>query len=146
MLIASIAAYYWPGSSPVEAPRSAPIVIDTQTADVVDDADLEWEQRAYDGAEERPSTGSGRTHAVRAAFGFCHAGGGSDCVVDGDTFHLGGEKVRIAGIDSPETHPARCAAEARLGEAATQQLHALLNSGAVTMSSIDRDRDNYGRR
>jgi endonuclease YncB( thermonuclease family) len=67
-------------------------------------------------------------------------------VVDGDTFYLGGEKVRIAGIDAPETHPPRCAEEARLGEAATQQLQALLNSGPVTMTSIDRDRDSYGRR
>jgi endonuclease YncB( thermonuclease family) len=67
-------------------------------------------------------------------------------VVDGDTFYVGGEKVRIAGIDAPETHPPRCAEEARLGEAATQQLQALLNSGAVTMTAIDRDRDRYGRR
>jgi endonuclease YncB( thermonuclease family) len=66
-------------------------------------------------------------------------------VVDGDTFYIGGEKVRIAGIDAPETHPSRCADEARLGNAATEQLHALLNSGAVTMTPIDRDRDRYGR-
>jgi len=66
-------------------------------------------------------------------------------VVDGDTFYLGGEKVRIAGIDAPETHPPRCADEARLGNQATEKLNALLNSGAVTMTSIDRDRDTYGR-
>ena len=66
-------------------------------------------------------------------------------MVDGDTFWMGGEKVRIAGIDAPETHPSRCEDEARLGNAATERLHALLNSGAVTMTSIDRDRDVYGR-
>jgi micrococcal nuclease len=88
----------------------------------------------------------GRTDgAVRADFGYCHAGGGTNCVVDGDTFYIGGEKVRIAGIDAPETHPPRCVEEARLGEAATAKLQALLNSGAVTMTSIDRDRDVYGR-
>jgi endonuclease YncB( thermonuclease family) len=80
-----------------------------------------------------------------AQFGFCHNGGGTNCVVDGDTFYVNGDKVRIAGIDTPETHPPRCAEEARLGEAATEKLHALLNSGAVTMTSVDRDRDTYGR-
>jgi micrococcal nuclease len=58
---------------------------------------------------------------------------------------MNGDKVRIAGIDAPETHPPRCTEEARLGEAATEKLQALLNSGAVTMTSIDRDRDTYGR-
>ena len=66
-------------------------------------------------------------------------------MVDGDTFWIGGEKVRIAGIDAPETHPSRCDEEARLGNAATDKLHELLNSGAVTMTNIDRDRDVYGR-
>ncbi len=82
---------------------------------------------------------------MRAAFGYCQWGGGTNCVVDGDTFWIGGEKVRIAGIDAPETHPSRCEYEARLGNAATGRLHALLNSGAVTMTTIDRDRDVYGR-
>ena len=82
---------------------------------------------------------------VNASFGYCQWGGGSNCVVDGDTFWIGGEKVRIAGIDAPETHPSRCEYEARLGNEATERLHALLNGGAVTMTSIDRDRDVYGR-
>ena len=82
---------------------------------------------------------------VRASFGYCYRGGGTNCVVDGDTFWIGGEKVRIADIDAPETHPPRCAYEAQLGNEATDKLHALLNSGAVTMTSIDRDRDVYGR-
>jgi micrococcal nuclease len=82
---------------------------------------------------------------VTASFDYCQWGGGSNCVVDGDTFWIGGEKVRIAGIDAPETHPSRCAEEARLGNAATDKLHELLNSGAVTVTSIDRDRDVYGR-
>lgn len=82
---------------------------------------------------------------VNASFGYCYTGGGTNCVVDGDTFWIGGEKVRIAGIDAPETHPSRCDYEAQLGNAATEKLHALLNSGAVTMTSIDRNRDIYGR-
>jgi endonuclease YncB( thermonuclease family) len=106
-----------------------------------DPADAEWERRGNDRAEERPSTSSGRT--VR--FDFCHVGGGTNCVVDGDTFYIGGAKVRIAGIDTPETHPPRCSREAQLGDQATQKLQALLNSGAVTITGIDRDRDTYGR-
>ena len=86
-----------------------------------------------------------RNDAVRASFSYCYRGGGTNCVVDGDTFWIGGEKVRIAGIDAPETHPPRCQYEAQLGEQATEKQHALLNSGAVTMTSIDRDRDRYGR-
>jgi len=79
-------------------------------------------------------------------FGTCPYGGGMNCVVDGDTFYFGRDKVRIAGIDAPETHPPRCAAEARLGDAATHRLRDLLNSGEITLSSIDRDEDVYGRK
>jgi len=78
-------------------------------------------------------------------FSYCKWGGGTNCVVDGDTFYVNGDKVRIAGIDAPETHDYGCASELQLGEQAASQLQALLNSGAVTMTSIDRDRDAYGR-
>jgi hypothetical protein len=56
---------------------------------------------------------------IRASFGFCHSGGGTNCVVDGDTIWLGGEKIRVADIDAPETHEPRCAAERKLGDQAT---------------------------
>jgi micrococcal nuclease len=78
-------------------------------------------------------------------FGFCHTGGGTNCVVDGDTFWMNGQKIRIADIDTPETHPPRCTEEAALGAQATQRLQALLNAGPVTLQSIDRDTDVYGR-
>ena len=80
------------------------------------------------------------------SFGQCHTGGGTNCVVDGDTFWIDGDKVRVADIDAPETHPSRCAEEARLGNAATDRLQALLNAGPVTLVSIDRDTDRYGRK
>jgi len=79
-------------------------------------------------------------------FGYCEYGGGSNCVVDGDTFYFGRDKVLIAGIDAPETHPPRCAAEAKAGEAATHRLRDLLNAGEISLSSIDRDRDITGRK
>lgn len=82
---------------------------------------------------------------VTASFGLCHTGGGIDCVVDGDTFWIGGQKVRVADIDAPETHPSRCAYEADLGDRATLRLQALLNAGPVTLAAADRDTDRYGR-
>lgn len=81
-----------------------------------------------------------------AAFTLCHAGGGWNCVVDGDTFYAGGVKVRIAYIDTPETHPPRCAEEARLGEAATLRLQVLLGAGPFKLEPIGRDEDRYGRK
>ncbi|MGR4893450.1 thermonuclease family protein [Sphingopyxis sp. LARHCG72] len=87
-----------------------------------------------------------RGDALSARFGLCHSGGGTNCVVDGDTFWFQGEKYRIADIDTPETHPARCAEEAALGEAATDRLQQWLNDGAFTLESAGRDADRYGRK
>ena len=81
-----------------------------------------------------------------ASFGFCHEGGGTSCVVDGDTIYYHGTKIRIADIDAPETHEPRCGEEAVLGAKATQRLHALVNSGTFTLQQIDRDEDSYGRK
>lgn len=84
--------------------------------------------------------------ALSARFGFCRTGGGRDCVVDGDTFWFAGEKYRIADIDTPETHPARCAEEAALGAAATARLRLWLNAGAFSLEDVDRDTDRYDRK
>ncbi|MFL6853432.1 MAG: thermonuclease family protein [Sphingomicrobium sp.] len=83
---------------------------------------------------------------VRAHFNFCHTGGGYNCVVDGDTIWLKGVKIRIADIDAPETHDPKCASELQRGNRATQRLLELVNSGTVTVRSIDRDEDRYGRK
>lgn len=82
---------------------------------------------------------------LSARFGFCHTGGGTNCVVDGDTFWFQGERVRVMDIDAPETHPPRCAEEAALGTRATQRLQALMNAGPFSLESGDRDVDRYGR-
>ena len=73
------------------------------------------------------------------------AGGRVNCVVDGDTFWLAGVKYRIADIDTPETHPPRCAVEAALGERATKRLISLLNAGPFALASGQRASDRYGR-
>jgi endonuclease YncB( thermonuclease family) len=108
-----------------------------------------WQQRAAEAQAAPPATvvrgSEAAAPSVRATFGLCKWGGGTNCVVDGDTFYIGGAKVRIAGIDAPETHDYRCAFELALGDRATEKLRVLLNSGAVTMTGIDRDRDVYGR-
>jgi len=80
------------------------------------------------------------------SFGFCPTGGGTNCVVDGDTFWMDGVKIRIADIDTPETYPPRCAHEAALGARATDRLQALLNAGPLALEGIDRDEDRYGRK
>lgn len=81
-----------------------------------------------------------------ASFAFCHNGGGTNCVVDGDTIWYRGSKIRIADIDTPETHQPKCVAEAELGAAATRRMLELVNSGPFTLQSIDRDQDRYGRK
>lgn len=90
--------------------------------------------------------GAAARDALSARFALCHSGGGSNCVVDGDTFWFAGDKYRIADIDTPETHPARCAEEAALGEAATERLRAWLNAGAFSLENAGRGTDRYGRK
>lgn len=83
---------------------------------------------------------------VTGEFTRCGRGRGENCVIDGDTFRLGDRTIRLIGIDAPETHPARCEAEAKAGEAATAELQRLLNAGPFVMvSRIDEPTDRYGR-
>ena len=86
------------------------------------------------------------SESYAARFGFCHTGGGTNCVVDGDTFWMDGEKVRVSDIDAPETHPPHCPLEADLGRRATTRLQALLNEGPFELEAGMRDQDRYGRK
>jgi micrococcal nuclease len=92
------------------------------------------------------TTASASARQAKPQFGYCFRGGGTNCVVDGDTFWIDGEKVRIADIDAPETHQPRCREEKMLGDAATERLHTLLNAGSFQLASISRDTDRYGRK
>ncbi len=81
-----------------------------------------------------------------ATFALCAEGPRTTCVVDGDTFWLNGEKVRIADINAPETHGAGCASEQALGDRATRRLIVLLNAGPFELKvSGSRTTDRYGR-
>src|SRR3546814_2577233 len=69
------------------------------------------------------------------------------CVVDGDTFWLEGEKIRIADIDTPEISEPTCDAEYQLGMKATHRPRDLLNEGAfVVRPTGNRDADGFGRK
>jgi endonuclease YncB( thermonuclease family) len=74
--------------------------------------------------------------------------GGPVRVIDGDTFVYASERIRIADIDTPETHPPRCAHEAELGEVASRRLRALLAEGPFELqpAADGRDEDRYGRK
>jgi len=59
---------------------------------------------------------------------------------------IGQRTIRVIGIDAPEIHPARCAEEARLGEAAAQRLLELVNQGPFTLAGPEPVvHDEYGR-
>jgi micrococcal nuclease len=76
----------------------------------------------------------------------CRSGQGSNCVIDGDTFRLDGQSIRIADIDTPETRSFSCAAEKALGDRAARRMSELLNAGPFELQPYARDIDQYGRK
>jgi len=80
-----------------------------------------------------------------AAFDKCSGRDRNNCVVDGDTFWFAGEKIRILDINTPEVSQPECPYEAQLGEAASERLLVLLNSGPFELQAKGRNRDQYGR-
>ncbi len=81
----------------------------------------------------------------QARFVMCSGPVRTNCVVDGDTIWYAGRKIRIADINTPEIDNAKCNAERTMGGKAKYRLHALLNQGAFSLASIDRDQDKHGR-
>lgn len=76
-------------------------------------------------------------------------------VTDGDTIVVGQERIRIVGIDAPETRQARCDAELRRGLAAKARVVTLLREVCGPLPQADAGRcltiqrqpapDRYGR-
>lgn len=67
------------------------------------------------------------------------------CVIDGDTLWIGGQRLRAAGYDAPETRRNICggAQEVALGRATTARLVQLLNGARIELKPVGHDR--YGR-
>ena len=71
---------------------------------------------------------------------------GTPHIVDGDTLHLNGTKIRLHGIDAPEakqTCQRQDDSDYRCGEASTEALRALVGSQPVRCEGSTHDR--YGR-
>ena len=81
--------------------------------------------------------------ALAASFPICKGGHRFTCVVDGDTFWMKGEKIRVEGYDSPEMGEPKCARPAAGAVEARSALAELLNSGEVTLDRSGTDK--YGR-
>jgi len=73
------------------------------------------------------------------ALTLCAPGPRDNCVVDGDTFWLAGEKLRIADIDTPELN-GDCSAEIQRAILAQERLLALLNAAPFKIHRQGRDR------
>lgn len=87
------------------------------------------------------------TAEVRSSFTMCTDQAQRNCVIDGDTFRLDGERIRLADIDAPEIFSPQCSQERAIGIQAKQELLALLNDGQFTLARYQGDeRDAYGRR
>jgi len=110
------------------------------TPDMVDGA-----QPRVGGSPVSSSYGGSAVDRESAHFTLCNGRSGGTCVIDGDTFWYAGQKIRVADINTPEVSEPQCAREAALGAEATARLQALLNEGAFTLETVDRDRDPYGR-
>jgi len=132
VFIGSLAAAYWSNQSPIaEVPRFV---------------EVELKERPAPAVEPKLSMQVSDTPPVSATFDHCEKIRHT-CVVDGDTFWLNGEKVRIADIDTPEISQPQCAAEKQLGDRATNRLIELLNAGSFELRTIgSRDEDKYGRK
>ena len=76
-----------------------------------------------------------------AQFAYCYSHRSPNCVLDGDTVYVSGQRMEIAGIDAPEIRGAQCGQEESRGVDAAVQLLALLNSGKVTVSGPLRDQN-----
>jgi endonuclease YncB( thermonuclease family) len=84
---------------------------------------------------------------VTGDFALCSVSFGRDCVIDGDTIEVNGERIRMLDFDTPEISEPKCASEYAKGQEAKFRLLELLNSGTVEIrTSGARDSDKYGRK
>lgn len=68
-------------------------------------------------------------------FAFCGRSGLNNCVADGNTFWLKGVRMKLAGIEVPQTDQARCLEERQRGFTAKVRLRDMLNAGGFQVAS-----------
>jgi len=79
--------------------------------------------------------------AREAQFNQCYDAEGSNCVLDGDTAYVAGQKIEIAGLAAPKIEGAQCDDERTRGIAAAVRLASILNSGKVSVGPTVREPD-----
>ena len=87
------------------------------------------------GAEKGPVETAALTPAAGTVRWYLCASRTDHCVIDGATFMLEGQKIRLAGIEVPRMADAACEAERKRGGIAMERLRALLNQGRITLTS-----------
>jgi len=75
-----------------------------------------------------------RIEAVTEPFTRCGYGRAANCVIDGDSFHIGERTIRVVGIDAAEL-AGKCEAERARAETSTRALQDWLNRGPFRMAS-----------
>lgn len=92
-----------------------------------------------------PFSGQVRLVSALAAFLFLTPAAAQPIIaVDGDTIAVGHERIRILGLDTPETYFAKCPAEQAKGYEAAGRLQYLLNERRVRIERTGR-KDKYRR-
>lgn len=100
-----------------------------------------WKRRAPLHRSWRALAAAAAVAVVAMPASLLAASGRVRSVTDGDTFRLdSGERIRIAGIDAPETRAgqAHCPLEMTRGRVATERLRALIDQREVTFDRVGR--------
>jgi micrococcal nuclease len=142
-LTAGLAVALWPGPHSAPAPGGhAPIAA---TAPAADPWAESRRSRAILERQEAPPLPTARREVAVAAPAE-RALPAAVRILDGDTFDYGGERIRIADIDTPELR-GQCAFERALAARATQRMRALIAAGPFELRRAgSRDEDVYGRK
>jgi hypothetical protein len=77
----------------------------------------------------REGNANSRHRGTSTKFTLCDSSNQWNCVVDGDSIHYGGLKIRLDGIDTPEIHKPKCTSELDRGRRARDRLLELMNAG-----------------
>lgn len=84
---------------------------------------------------QRPQVENVSLGAKPGTFAFCGRSGLNNCVMDGNTFWMKGVRMKLAGIEVPQTDQARCMEERARGFTAKVRLRDMLNSGGFQVAA-----------